>query len=714
MKALSLIKQCIAETLGEQPLRKNAVVDKDKVCTHPNGFEFSGRTPGTGYKVCRMCGAQQPSDRKRIEKAGFHQLFRTHESTGGSQLALTPTGHSDEWSRPVYKGNDGKIYVDINLGNGTPSIHSVTDEGEPDMPVRNFTIGQASVAPKRTRLCPRCGNSKPELMKQTPEGKMSCTYCHWEENPDEPKLGESISNPSKRRQVGSVYVKSGQYAGKTVYAFEDETTGLYYTTNMDTGTDVCLGNASNVSVQNKPNVNFIKECLAEVMEEDPLYVEYVGQRQGEAPFMMNGQKYEYVNAKYPNGKVDVGVYAFAGDMVYGYNAFRQMMGIKESKTTQLVKECVLEVLKENLCEGGYDPQSQAGPNVPMENPYPEWNSQMAKMEEDNTATAADFSEPQSWKKKGQKVQVTFFKNGKNETQFGVIKEPQTNQAIIKPDVGFNTIVVPWKYVKPLMNAAFGVNETEGRYAQQAGAGQFDPRTFGPVAESAIKWQCPHCQHTDKIPFQTFKGKPSQIQESKKKSLTEINVRYALSIVGPQYIYHGVQEKNGIRYHIFSNPAINIQSTKLLFNKNGQWFSWSSEFPDKTYPLEINSNLLDPPPKPEKLGPPKPPKSWFPKPPESPDDILPELPPKRKTKKSSPSEIKYNWMSAEMKNSGSPELDKYIIQAKLSDEESIVVRLYNKHFSIGAIGKFLGLNKKEVDNILLSAWFALSSQMKGVK
>ena len=363
MNALSLIKQCVTETLGEQPLRKNAIVDKDKPCTHPNGFEFSGKTPGTGYKVCRMCGAQQPSDRKKIEKAGFHQLFRTHESTGGSQLILTPTGHSDAWSRPVYKGSDGKIYVDINLGRGTPSIHSVTDEGEPLMPVHNYQIGGS------------------------------------------PKLSMK---------------------------------------------------------------NFIEECLTEVMAEDPLYVEYFGQRPGEVPFMMGDKKYEYVNAKYPNGKIDIGVYAFAGDMVYGYNAFRQMMGIKESKISRLVKECVLEVLKDNLTEGGYDPQSQAGPNVPMENPYPEWNSKMAKMEEEEE---------------------------KFEDYAAMLRriEKDYNFAVRNPDTTYSRYkrTDPRDKIKP--EDMPPVDETEGRYAQQAGAGQFDPRTFGVqnklVAESVIQWQC---------------------------------------------------------------------------------------------------------------------------------------------------------------------------------------------------------------------------------
>lgn len=73
----------------------------------------------------------------------------------------------------------------------------------------------------------------------------------------------------------------------------------------------------------------IKECIQEVLtNEDPLYVEYHSQRQGEVPFTMGGTKYEYVNAKYPDGKIDVGVYSFAGDVVYSYNAFKSRMNIK--------------------------------------------------------------------------------------------------------------------------------------------------------------------------------------------------------------------------------------------------------------------------------------------------------------------------------------------------------------------------------------------------
>jgi len=84
---------------------------------------------------------------------------------------------------------------------------------------------------------------------------------------------------------------------------------------------------------------FIRKCISESVEE-PLYVEYHSQMTGEVPFMMGGKKYEYVWAKYPNGKRDIGVYSFAGDVVYDYEAFRKMYNLKESesKNERFIKE----------------------------------------------------------------------------------------------------------------------------------------------------------------------------------------------------------------------------------------------------------------------------------------------------------------------------------------------------------------------------------------
>lgn len=58
--------------------------------------------------------------------------------------------------------------------------------------------------------------------------------------------------------------------------------------------------------------------------ESPLYVEYYKDMDGEEPFELGGNKYQYVWAKYPTGKKDIGVYAFGQDLVYSYDSFRKM------------------------------------------------------------------------------------------------------------------------------------------------------------------------------------------------------------------------------------------------------------------------------------------------------------------------------------------------------------------------------------------------------
>ena len=62
-------------------------------------------------------------------------------------------------------------------------------------------------------------------------------------------------------------------------------------------------------------------------KESPLYVKYLSLMRGEEPFMMGGTKYEYVWAEYPGGIKDIGVYSYAGDLVYSYDSFRKMMNL---------------------------------------------------------------------------------------------------------------------------------------------------------------------------------------------------------------------------------------------------------------------------------------------------------------------------------------------------------------------------------------------------
>jgi hypothetical protein len=59
-------------------------------------------------------------------------------------------------------------------------------------------------------------------------------------------------------------------------------------------------------------------------------VEYLSDRQGEDPFMLHGEKWQFVNAKYPDGKTDIGVYRYGQDIVYDYARWREEMGINEN------------------------------------------------------------------------------------------------------------------------------------------------------------------------------------------------------------------------------------------------------------------------------------------------------------------------------------------------------------------------------------------------
>jgi hypothetical protein len=52
-------------------------------------------------------------------------------------------------------------------------------------------------------------------------------------------------------------------------------------------------------------------------------VEYVSDRSGEPVFEVHGERFQFVNAKYPDGKKDVGVYRFSEDMVYDLNYWRE-------------------------------------------------------------------------------------------------------------------------------------------------------------------------------------------------------------------------------------------------------------------------------------------------------------------------------------------------------------------------------------------------------
>lgn len=54
-----------------------------------------------------------------------------------------------------------------------------------------------------------------------------------------------------------------------------------------------------------------------------IYVEYLSDMKGENPFNIHGDRYEYVWARYPGNKRDVGVYKFSNDLVLSFDWFKK-------------------------------------------------------------------------------------------------------------------------------------------------------------------------------------------------------------------------------------------------------------------------------------------------------------------------------------------------------------------------------------------------------
>ena len=59
------------------------------------------------------------------------------------ELTIYRTDLKDRWGRPVYIGEDKSFYVDVDINDKNPSIHSITKEdGEPIAPVLKYTISE--------------------------------------------------------------------------------------------------------------------------------------------------------------------------------------------------------------------------------------------------------------------------------------------------------------------------------------------------------------------------------------------------------------------------------------------------------------------------------------------------------------------------------------------------------------------------------------------
>ena len=83
----------------------------------------------------------------------------------------------DDWDRPVYKDNKGRLWKDANLGNGIPYLHrSVNNdfEGEPDYPISDeYEIIKAIKDVHPENPCDTCDNAGWE----TADKVAACNSC---------------------------------------------------------------------------------------------------------------------------------------------------------------------------------------------------------------------------------------------------------------------------------------------------------------------------------------------------------------------------------------------------------------------------------------------------------------------------------------------------------------------------------------------------------
>lgn len=127
---------------------------------------------------------------------------------------------------------------------------------------------------------------------------------------------------------------------------------------------------------------------------------------------------------------------------------------------QLVKECILEVLKENLLEG-FDPQSSAGPNPAsceqtQHDPYKAWNAKMRKMEENDHGRYAQLAGA------GQFDQRTFGVNEADKQENLIYKEIRNGKDVywVEDEINGGTTALSSSGVAALIRQGYKIVELD--------------------------------------------------------------------------------------------------------------------------------------------------------------------------------------------------------------------------------------------------------------
>lgn len=196
------------------------------------------------------------------------------------------------------------------------------------------------------------------------------------------------------------------------------------------------------------NSSFLKQCIAEVIVEN---IDESGRNTHEQTTRLLKECISEVKVELARKK-----------KVYG-------------NPKHLLKECVMEVLKENLMEG-YDPQSNAGPNPPQENPYPLWNNRMRQMEEDKGTVAHGRYAQEA----GATPLLPTFTEIRNQ------HDPDGKHHDLRMECAKCGNVETCKCSKPKRTFKGICNKCSTKVA------------VNETISSEIKWECPHCKKTTGI------------------------------------------------------------------------------------------------------------------------------------------------------------------------------------------------------------------------
>ena len=129
----------------------------------------------------------------------------------------------------------------------------------------------------------------------------------------------------KKKNIGEDLNKAKEYAKNSVEALKNSIEPV--SQEIQQGIEDITGNPDTAKkISDEMAASAIDKAYSESGKVDEAVngkhtVEYHGERTGETPFIINGIKWQYVNAIYPDGKRDIGVYRFDHDLTYDYKWF---------------------------------------------------------------------------------------------------------------------------------------------------------------------------------------------------------------------------------------------------------------------------------------------------------------------------------------------------------------------------------------------------------